>query len=299
MMTWSSAEEIQDIVYSNRDSQRDPKFLSVLNNSHVQLTRALLYEGYIRIRYSTTTSGLSWEPMREAYLNLTHAGIPYYRFNYFGLVVFEENMVTKYFLFDELINDPLSGMRLIKGYIEESNETFIIEDIEYFSEEKSPRDFMIWNKKPTILYNVYGEIQYIGIAVYNNSQFNYFEVINVDEDYLELLACNGVLHVVYNNPSEHLQISEIELSYQDTSWSKTNTKTISQRVHFGTVCDAENSDNKEVIVYYRSCGYFNEGFDTIQFSEYIIKLTLILLVLVIPYVYNIIKKRKTNRGGQL
>ncbi|MBY9002254.1 MAG: hypothetical protein KGD64_15145 [Candidatus Heimdallarchaeota archaeon] len=200
-------------------------------------------------------------------------------------------------IYEELWKYQYTEKRLISGFIEESTETFIIEDVEFFGEDTSTTDFMVWNGKPTILYRyAYYDENNIGIAIYNNSQFDCFEAVNVDnEEYIELLACNDVLYILYNSASEHLEISEIEFNYQDMSWQKVNKKTISQgELRSGTVRDVENSENKELIVsnYKQSNGYYNEEFDMRQLSGYIIKITLFLLVLVIPIAYNKFRKNK-------
>ena len=301
LMTWSSLRDIQSIVHSNYSSQGYPKNLSLLNNGKIQLTRALMYGEYLLIRYSTTTYLESWSQNKEAYLNLTLANILYYKFYHEGVFVFEEGLSTKYLLVEDYWNDNHGESRLILGYIEESNETFIIEKVENFAENKYFRDCIVWNGKPTILYNVYDDINRIGLAIYNNSQWNYFETVNeANDDHHELLVCKDILHVIYDTSTEHLQIAEIDINYQDMSWQKAERKTITQNAFFRTVCDVENSKQKTIIQsdYFTLIGYYIEEFDMNQLGDYIIKITLFLLVLVIPLVFNKIKEARKQKESK-
>ncbi|MBY9001503.1 MAG: hypothetical protein KGD64_11340 [Candidatus Heimdallarchaeota archaeon] len=302
LKTWTSLRDVESIIPINYASPSYPCELTQLNNGNLFFTRAIQEaEGYIKIGYRESANGESWDSLKEAYLNLTRANILRYIFYHASILVFEEGTSTKYLLVEDAWNSYYGENRLILGHIEESNETFIIEDIEYFAEDKYFRDCMLWNDKPTILYEKYDDVNKMGIAIYNNSQWNYFETENVDDDYYyELLVCEDVLHVIYDTSTEHLQIAEIDINYQDMSWQKTKTKTITQSAFFRSVCDVENSNQKAIIQtdYSTLIGYYIEEFDMSQLGDYIIKITLFLLVLVIPLVFNRIKERRKQKEGK-
>ncbi|MBY8999627.1 MAG: hypothetical protein KGD64_01810, partial [Candidatus Heimdallarchaeota archaeon] len=268
LKTWTHLIDVDSIIYINYVYPDYPCELTQLKSGKIIFTRARHYEseGYIKLGYRETTYLESWSPLKEAYLNLTLANVINYKFYHDCILAFEEGSVTKYLLIEDIWNEYYGDNRLILGYIEESNETFIVEDIYNFDEDKYFIDFILWNDKPTILYKKYGDVKKIGIAIYNNSQWNYFGTENVDDDYhYELLVHEDDLHVIYDTAAEQLQIAEIEINYQDTSLHLSNKKTITQSAFFRSVCDVENSNQKAIVQhdYYALTGYYIEELDSI------------------------------------
>ncbi|MCG3223170.1 MAG: hypothetical protein H7647_01800, partial [Candidatus Heimdallarchaeota archaeon] len=167
-----------------------------------------------------------------------------------------------------------------------------------FSERKIFRDCTLWNDKPTILYRyAYDDVNNVGLAIYNNSMWEYFETVNINHNsYYELLVCNDTLHVIYGDSGRSLQISEIEFNYQDNTWQEAKQSRIHDDPSYNPICDIENSEVKAIMstTGYYSTAFYVEEFDVKQLSGYIVMLTVFVLVLVLPNVYIKIKRRLTN-----
>ena len=95
-----------------------------------------------------------------------------------------------------------------------------------------------------------------------------------------------------------MQISEVELNYQNTSWQIKNSETITHGIMPRVVSVIENCEDKVIMVTeYDDIGWYIEEFDKNQLYDYITRITFLILTIVVPIIiYKIRQKNKRRRS---